>query len=162
MINGFKIGAAACGAVYILSILFLPFLSVFGYVINGSTLISFVSWVYLPLVAGVVIIVCSLACPGKIGGIVSIVCAVIALISFFIIRSAVSGLGLSAANQIAGGSIPMGMGGMLTQFVQVGFGVILAMIAGAGSAVLCFLSEGNMVRPKSQSVGLTSDNGDEW
>ncbi len=155
MMNGFRIGAAACGAAYILSILFLPFLSIMNQPFSGMEIMSDIGWVYLSLAAGLAILICALVCPGKIGGIVSIIGAVTALISFFLVKPEAGGLVRSYFSQ-------MGKGNYYYIGIGIGAGVILAALLAAGSAVLCFLADGNLGRPKSQSVGLTSDNGDEW
>ncbi len=161
MLNGFKIGAAACGAAYILCILFLPFLIMMGYSFSGAVLMPHIGWIYLPLAAGLAVLVCALACPGKIGGIVSIIGAFTALISFFIIRSEAGTIAVKAADQVICSGFSIGTGRLVGQFISVGAGVVLAIILAAGSAVLCFLSEAN-AQPKSRSAGLTADDGDEW
>ncbi len=165
MNQGLKIGGAVCGLFYILAILFLPFLSLLGiYNVSGVDIMNLSSWIFVPLAAGLAMTVCAFILPGKTGAIVSAVCTLMPLLAFFLVRNDLTSMGLMAVSQ---GLSHSGLGNIgitdaaVSYVIRVGAGVIVSMILGCGSTVLCFLSEGKY-KPKSQTPGLTADGGDEW
>lgn len=150
-----KICAACCWGVYIVVFLFLPFIEAAGYGIAGMDMISYVnSWCIVPLIVGFAVGVCVLLLPAKIGGALSIFGTFVTLITFLLVRS----YGLPILTEYLGrvSSVVMGL-----LHVGMGFGTVLCVLLGIGSAVLCFMSGFNR-RPKTRNPGLTSDSGDEW
>ena len=158
MMNGFKIGAAICCFLYVISFLVLPFIVIITVMtIPGSQLLS-TAWGWIVLLTGIAMGVCALLVDGKIAGIVSGVGAIVPLIVFFV-----------APGSLLGSIIPADLGGIsgiassfLGRYVfQIGVGVILPMLFGIGSAVLCFLSEYKK-KPKQITAGLGADTDDDW
>jgi hypothetical protein len=154
MKNKFKLAAAGCGVAYLLSFLFLPFVSVklVNLGIKGSDCISFSSWAWLPVIAGIAIIICSIALPPMKAVVANAVAAIIGFISFFLVRGDLGG----TAGSIVG---LQGITSVLSnEILTVGFGMVLAVLFGAGSAVLCYFAE-NAQEHHESTPG--PDNG-EW
>ena len=153
--NYFKLGALGCCVLYLVLYLFLPVVSIpfVGVGASASQAMSVTGWPWLVIIGGVAMGVCALLLPGKKAAIVSLVGAFLPLISFALIKGditgVVGGIGLGVVANYAGA------------LFNIGLGVILAMLCGIGSAVLCFLSDGQG-KATTRTPGLGSDTGDEW
>lgn len=156
--NGFKIGAAVCCFLYVITFLVLPFIVIIAILsVPGSQLLS-TFWGWIVLLTGIAMGICALLVDGKTAGIVSGVGALIPLIVFFV-----------APGSLIGSIIPADLGGVsgiATSFLgryafQIGVGVILPMLFGIGSAALCFLSEYKRT-PKQITAGLGAETDDDW
>ena len=154
MNNYFKLGAAGCCVLYLLLYLFLPVLALpfVGIGASGSQLLSAVFWPWLVIIGGIAMGVCAMLLEGKPAALVSLLGAFLPMVSFLAIRGQVSGL----ANSI----VPV-VGNYAGALLNMGLGVILPMLCGFGSAVLCFLSDGQG-RTHEHSAGLGKDDGNEW
>ncbi len=155
--------AVVCCVLYIVLFLFLPVLSValVGIGFSGADLMGQSGWVWLVLVCGVGMGVCALVLPGKIAALVSLVGALIPLISFLLIRGQVLDVGNTVSGVLGLGGAGRIVSGAISSVLKIGVGTILSMICGIGSAVLCFLSEGQG-RATTRTPGLGNDTGDEW
>lgn len=152
--------AVGCGLLYIIVFLFLPFLAikVVGFGASGMDLIDLNVWMFVPLLAGIAMIVFSLIGDKKISVIVSVVSAFIPLFVYFIVHDALISdvLRLFGLSGVAGSITGSGIGYVLT----VGIGVFLDMLLGLGCAVLCWLSGNTKATVRTAGMGATED--DEW
>lgn len=160
MRNNLKLFAAGCCLIYLLVYLFLPMVAIVlvGIGAPAMNLMSVSVWCYLPLICGIAMLICSITLPGRTSGIICAIGAFLPLITFFIVRTSV----ISNALSLFGSAISsLGVAG-ISQVLTVGVGPILALVAGIGAAVLCFLSEGTSAKPASRAAGLSSSEDDEW
>ena len=155
--NAKNLGAAGCGLVYILVFLFLPFIAVkFLQVgVSGMDLFSISALMYLPLVAGIVMMVCSLVAPKEAAAVTAAICAFIPLIVFFIVRSDV----INGALSLTGIDLA-GIGFGISNILTVGIGVVLDILLGIGCAILCWVSDYTKAVTRTPGLGASED--DEW
>ena len=156
----FKLGALGCCVLYLILYLFLPVVSIafVGLGVSPSQIMSVSFWPWLVVIGGVAMGVCALLLPAKPAAIVSLAGAFLPLITFLTIKGQITGAAGGVANMIGAGSVVNTVAGAL---LNIGLGAILAMLCGFGSAVLCFLSEGQG-RATTRTPGLGTDTGDEW
>ena len=162
----FKLCAAGCCAAYLLAFLFLPFiaLKIVGFGISGINCFSLNFLSYLPLAAGIAMMICIFALPGKNAGIVCVVGALIPLIVYFPFQGSLIADGLSLAGAVIPGlkAALSSLGApVISQILTIGAGAVLAMIFGGAAAALCFLSE-NVQRPAERTAGLGASTDDDW
>ena len=154
--SGFKIGAAACCFMYLLAFLLLPFVMIVILPVLGSQLLSTI-WGWIVLAAGLTMGACAILADGKIASIVSAVGALVPLIVFFIAPGEILASFIPAElgiRQLAGSVVSI-------YAVRIGAGVILTLLLGIASAVLCFLSEQNR-KPRNITAGLGAETDDDW
>ena len=136
----FKPCAIGMCILYLIFVLFLPFIVIEGLGMSNSgnfgDVIDDTGWVVLPLIAGVAMAAAVWFLPGKKAAIVCAVGAFIALISFFLVKGYYDG----ELTKQAGGSGYAALARSLVDF-KIGVGVILALIVGLIAAVLCWLSD---------------------
>ena len=161
--NVLKLCAVGCCVLYILLFLFLPEFTValIGIGVSGADMLQFSGWGWLVIISGVAMGACALLLPGKVAAIVSGIGAFMPLFSLLFLKSQITGLARGATGSIGAGVLGGTVDSIIGYAVQVGSGVILAIICGLGSAVLCFLSEGQS-KATTRTAGLGSDTGDEW
>ncbi len=162
----FKPCAIALCVLYLIFVLFLPYivlkgegsglnLSVdmkFGNLMSGEIEIMGMkvkedtmksAWVILPLICGIAMAAAAALLPGKKAALVCAAGAIVALVTFWIVRSDLTD-GASGANDV----------------IKIGSGPILAMITGLIAAVVCWLSDGAPQTNRTPGVGR--GNGNEW
>ena len=155
--NGYKIGAAVCCFLYVITFLVLPFVTVVLLPIQGARFLS-TFWGWPVLLTGIAMGICARLADGKIAAAVSGVGAFVPLIVFFlapgsIIQSIVP-VDLHGAGGAAGSIVS-------SYIIQIGAGAILPMLLGIASAILCFLSEQNK-KTRKITPGLGAETDDEW
>ena len=102
------------------------------------------TWIILPLIAGIGMVLASALLPGKKAAVVCIIGAFIALIAFWLVRGDMAD-GYSEVKE----------------YLKIGSGPILALICGIAAAAVCWLSE-SMAPRREITPGVDSGNGDEW
>lgn len=160
MKDKYKLAASGCGILYLLTYFFLPFISVkfIGIGATGMDCISVSAWSYLPLIAGIAMIVCSFVLDPKAGMIVNLIGSFIPLITFFLFRADL----LGNARSIVGSSVLSGLTSIgANTILTVGIGLILSILAGIGATVLCYLA-GNAQKPADRAPGLGTNVDNEW
>ena len=155
-----NLSALGCGVLYLFFWFLLPVLAVpvIGAGVTGANLLSVSFWSWLPLMAGIALMVCAMLTPPQISGAVCAVCAFVPLLSWFLIRAR------TVRDAALLGSLPLLRelsGAEVGAVLTVGAGVVLPMILGICAAVFCFLGA---LRPKTaqRTAGLSAGADDEW
>lgn len=145
----FKPCAIGMCVLYLIFILALPFivLSARGMSEDGSfsEVIDDTGWVVLPLICGIIMAIAVAVLPGKKAAIVCAAGALMALISFWLVKGYYDDK-LGIVKGYAS--------------LKIGAGPILALICGIIAAVLCYMSDQSPRRDTTPGVGR--GNGNEW
>lgn len=159
MDNKYKLAAAGCSILYLLAFLIFPFLGVkfIGLGVSGMDCISVSAWAYLPLIAGIAMIICNIVLDSRNAMIVDIVASFIPLIAFFLVRGDVTG----GVSSVLGGRLPALSSIGANVIFTLGFGLILSILFGIASAVLSYFA-GNVQKPAKREPGLGTSVDDEW
>lgn len=164
--TAFKLGAVGCSFAYLLTFLLLPYLGVtiLGlFSAPGMDCLQINVLCYLPLIAGIAMIICSFVLPGKKAAIVNAIGAFIPLIVFSPIRSSYLNGGASLMDLIIPGisSFLSGVAGKAAErFITFGVGGVLSILFGIGAAVLCFLSDN--VQQTKRTPGPSPSPDEDW
>ena len=156
--------AAGCCMAGVLAYLFLPLIKVkltqIG--ITGLDSVSFSLWGYLPLLTGIGMAAAALLAPGKAAAAVNAVGAFVPLLTFLLIRSVITGDAAALAGFAGAENFSSAGAAVLSAALTAGFGPVLAMLFGFGSAVLCFLSDSSGRTNVKRTPGLGAEPDEDW